>query len=90
ILPDEIFFIDSQDLEDLYPNQSPKERENIITKDKGAVFIHRIGGNLKSGIPHDLRSPDYDDWELNGDILFYSPAIDEAIELSSMGIRVDK
>lgn len=89
ILPEEIFFIDSQTLEDLYPNYSPKDRENMIAKEKKAVFIYKIGDKLKSGKPHDLRSPDYDDWNLNGDIIFYSPAINEAIELSSMGIRVD-
>ena len=90
ILPKEIFFITSQELEDLYPDCTPKEREYRIVKDKGAVFLMQIGGKLKSGIPHDGRAPDYDDWELNGDILVYYPVLDMALELSSMGIRVDE
>ena len=89
ILPDEIFFITSQDLEDMYPDSSPKEREYNISKKHGAVFISQIGGKLKSGKPHDDRAPDYDDWELNGDIIVYYPVLDIALELSSMGIRVD-
>lgn len=89
-LPDEIFFIDSQDLENKYYNKTPEEREYLITKEYGAVFIMKIGNKLRSGIPHDYRAPDYDDWELNGDIVFYNPILDEAFELSSMGIRVDK
>ncbi len=90
ILPNEIFFITSQELEDIYPDKSPKERENAIAKDKGAVFIIGIGNKLKSGEKHDGRSPDYDDWELNGDIIFWYPVLGMALELSSMGIRVDK
>lgn len=90
ILPKEIFFITSQELEDLYPNQSPKEREYFITKEKGAVCVMQIGDKLASGIPHDGRAPDYDDWTLNADILVYYPVLDIALELSSMGIRVDK
>lgn len=90
ILPEKISFITTQELEDLYPNKTAKERENIIAKEKGAVFIIGIGGELKSGDKHDGRSPDYDDWNLNGDILFYDPLFDAAIELSSMGIRVDE
>lgn len=90
ILPQEITFITSQELEDLYPNLTPKERENAICKKYKAVFIQGIGDILKSGEKHDGRSPDYDDWTLNGDILFYDPLFDSAIELSSMGIRVDK
>lgn len=90
ILPEKISFITTQELEDLYPNKTAKERENIIAKEKGAVFIIGIGGKLKSGDKHDGRSPDYDDWNLNGDILFYDPLFDAAIELSSMGIRVDE
>lgn len=90
ILPEEIFFITSQELEDMYPDKTPKERENAIAKDKGAVFIIGIGGKLKSGERHDGRSPDYDDWFLNGDILFWYPVLGMALELSSMGIRVDK
>ncbi|MBS6195946.1 MAG: aspartate--ammonia ligase [Clostridiales bacterium] len=89
ILPKEIFFITSQELEDLYPNLSPKEREYAITKEKGAVFIMQIGKYLASGERHDGRAPDYDDWELNGDIIVYYPVLDIALELSSMGIRVD-
>ncbi|MFL8711549.1 aspartate--ammonia ligase [Clostridioides sp. GD02377] len=90
ILPEEITFITSQELEDMYPELSPKEREDKIVKDKKAVFITQIGKTLTSGEKHDGRSPDYDDWELNGDILFYNPVLDSALELSSMGIRVDE
>lgn len=89
-LPEEIFFVSSQELEDLYPDKTPKEREDLICRDKGAVFIMQIGGILKSGEKHDGRSPDYDDWTLNGDILFWYPLLEKAIELSSMGIRVDE
>ncbi|MBH1942250.1 aspartate--ammonia ligase [Mobilitalea sibirica] len=90
ILPQEISFVTSQELEDRYPNLSPKERENIIAKEKGAVFIMQIGGALQSGERHDGRAPDYDDWLLNGDIIVYYPVLDMALELSSMGIRVDE
>ncbi|WP_419726708.1 aspartate--ammonia ligase [Terrisporobacter petrolearius] len=90
ILPEEITFITSQELLDMYPHLSPKERENAIAKDKKAVFLMQIGKVLSSGQKHDGRSPDYDDWDLNGDILFYNPVLDSAIELSSMGIRVDE
>ena len=89
-LPNEIFFITTQELEDMYPDKTPKERENIIAKDKGAVFLMQIGDDLASGKPHDGRAPDYDDWKLNGDILVYYPVLDMALELSSMGIRVDE
>ncbi|MBQ6735525.1 MAG: aspartate--ammonia ligase [Lachnospiraceae bacterium] len=89
ILPREIFIISSQDLEDLYPDRTPKEREYLITKEHGAVCITQIGDRLKSGIPHDGRAPDYDDWSLNADILVYYPLLDIALELSSMGVRVD-
>lgn len=89
-LPKTIFFITSQELEDMYPDKTPKEREELITKAKQAVFIIGIGDKLKSGIPHDLRSPDYDDWSLDGDLLVYDKTIDHSIELSSMGIRVDE
>lgn len=89
-LPEEIFFISSQELENFYPDKTPKEREDLICREKGAVFIMQIGGELKSGEKHDGRSPDYDDWTLNGDILFWYPLLDRAIELSSMGIRVDE
>jgi len=88
-LPDKIKFITSQELEDMYPDKSPKERENLICKKHKAVFLMKIGKKLNSGKPHDSRSPDYDDWELNGDIIFWDPVIDGALELSSMGIRVD-
>jgi aspartate--ammonia ligase len=90
ILPEEIFFITSQELEDRYPHFTPKEREDAIAKEKGAVFIMKIGGVLRSGEKHDGRSPDYDDWELNGDIIFWYPVLERAVELSSMGIRVDE
>lgn len=89
-LPDEIIFADSQELEDLYPSLSPKEREQVICRKYGAVFIMRIGSPLVSGIPHDGRAPDYDDWQLNGDILVWHEPLGCALELSSMGIRVDK
>lgn len=88
-LPNEIYFITSQELEDLYPDKTPKERENLITKAHGAVFIEKIGGTLRSGEKHDGRSPDYDDWELNGDILLWNDVLDIAFEITSMGIRVD-
>lgn len=88
-LPSEIFFISSQDLEDRYPNLEPKEREDAICRDKGAVFIEQIGAPLKSGRRHDGRAPDYDDWSLNGDILFWYPVLERSFEISSMGIRVN-
>lgn len=90
ILPDEIYFLTAQELENMYPEKTPKEREYEIAKAKGAVFLMQIGGDLASGKPHDGRAPDYDDWELNGDILVYYPVLDIALELSSMGIRVDE
>ncbi len=90
ILPEDIYFVTSQELEDKYPDQTPKEREHIIAKEKGAVFIMQIGGALASGERHDGRAPDYDDWKLNGDIIVYYPVLDLALELSSMGIRVDE
>lgn len=89
-LPKEIAFVSSYELEELYPGLTPKERERAITKEKGAVFLTKIGGLLKSGEKHDGRSPDYDDWELNGDILFWYPELERELELSSMGIRVDE
>lgn len=88
-IPNEITFIDSQELENRYPDKTPKEREDLITKEYGAVFIKRIGGVLASGEKHDGRAPDYDDWELNGDILLWNDVLDRAFEISSMGIRVD-
>ena len=98
-LPDEIKFVHSEELIAMYPGMTAKERENAIAKAYGAVFIIGIGGTLSNGEPHDLRAPDYDDWTtpneegfngLNGDILVWYPLIDRAVELSSMGIRVDK
>lgn len=83
-----VTFITAQELEDLYPDLTPKQRENAFTKKHGTVFIQGIGGKLRSGKPHDGRAPDYDDWDMNGDILFYNPILDSALEISSMGIRV--
>ena len=88
-LPSEVFFITTQELEDLYPDLTPKQREDEICKKKGVVFLMQIGKILKSGIKHDGRAPDYDDWALNGDILFYNEVLGCAFEISSMGIRVD-
>ena len=90
ILPPDIFFVSTQELENWMPNATPKEREYAIAKEKGAVFIMEIGDKLASGEPHDGRAPDYDDWHLNGDIIVYYPVLDIALELSSMGIRVDE
>ncbi|MBR2121828.1 MAG: aspartate--ammonia ligase [Lachnospiraceae bacterium] len=89
ILPHDIFFITTHELESLYPDCTPKEREYRITKEKGAVCLMQIGEPLTNGLPHDGRAPDYDDWHLNADILVYYPVLDIALELSSMGIRVD-
>lgn len=89
-LPDEIKFISSQELEDKYPNLTPDEREYEAAKEHKAIFIYKIGHNLQSGEPHGIRSPDYDDWDLNGDIVFWNPVSQDALELSSMGIRVDE
>ena len=85
----DVFFITAQELEDMYPQLTPKEREGIITKKHKTVFIQQIGGKLKSGKPHDGRAPDYDDWSLNGDLLFWHEPLQCALEISSMGIRVD-
>lgn len=90
ILPEEIAFVTTQELENMWPDATPKERENNICKMKKAVFLMKIGGKLLSGERHDGRAPDYDDWELNGDILLYYPVLDSAFEISSMGIRVDE
>ena len=90
ILPEDIFFITTQELEDKYPNLTAKERENEIAKEKKAVFIMKIGDVLKSGEKHDGRAADYDDWSLNGDIIFWNEVLGIAFELSSMGIRVDE
>ncbi len=89
-LPEEIFFLTTQELEDLYPDLTSKERELAIAKDKGAVFLMKIGDILKSGKKHDGRAPDYDDWELNGDMIFYDDLLDIPLEVSSMGIRVSE
>ncbi|MGN1304679.1 MAG: aspartate--ammonia ligase [Oscillospiraceae bacterium] len=86
---EEPFFITTQELEDMYPDKTPKERERLITKEHGAVFMMQIGGKLKSGERHDGRAPDYDDWSLNGDLLLWNEVLDNALEISSMGIRVD-
>ena len=85
----EMYAITTSELEEMYPDMTPKERENAITKKHGTVLLMQIGGKLKNGKPHDGRAPDYDDWELNGDILFYNEVLDIAFEISSMGIRVD-
>ena len=85
-----VSFVTSQELEDMYPDKSPKERENLITKEHGCVFLMHIGYKLASGEPHDGRAPDYDDWKLNGDILFWYETLGCALEISSMGIRVDE
>ena len=88
-IPSEVTFVTSQELEDRWPDYTAKERENAITKEHGVVFLMGIGGKLRSGKPHDGRAPDYDDWNLNGDILFWDSVNGQAIELSSMGIRVN-
>ena len=88
-LPRDIYCITTSDLEARFPDKTPKEREYIITRAKGAVCLMQIGDKLRSGVPHDGRAPDYDDWQLNADILVYYPVLDIALELSSMGIRVD-
>ena len=89
-LPEKITFVTTQELEDMYPNLEPSQRELEIVKKYKAVFLMQIGGKLKSGVPHDGRAADYDDWKLNGDILFYYDVLDIAFEISSMGIRVDE
>ena len=90
ILPHDIFFVTTQELADMFPDNTPKEREYYIAKAKGAVCIMQIGDVLENGERHDGRAPDYDDWSLNADIIVYYPVLDIALELSSMGIRVDK
>lgn len=89
-LAEDIYFITSEELLQKYPDKSPKERENLIAKEKGCVFIEEIGDLLSNGKPHDGRAPDYDDWKLNGDILFWFEPLNCAMEISSMGIRVDE
>ncbi len=90
ILPQDIFFITTSELEEMFPNYTPKEREYYIAKAKGAVCIMQIGDVLENGEPHDGRAPDYDDWKMNADIIVYYPVLDIALELSSMGVRVDE
>ena len=90
ILPKDIFFITTQELANMFPDYSPKEREYYIAKAKGAVCVMQIGDVLENGERHDGRAPDYDDWSLNADIVVYYPVLDIALELSSMGIRVDE
>ena len=90
LLPERLTFVSSQELEDEYPNLTPKERETMACRECGAIFLRQIGGKLRSGKPHDGRAPDYDDWSLNGDLLVYYPIHGQAMELSSMGIRVDE
>lgn len=89
-LPEDIAFVSTYELEEKYPELTPKEREDAAAKEYGAVFVMQIGGRLKNGEKHDGRAPDYDDWKLNGDILVYNRVLDRAFELSSMGIRVDR
>ena len=90
LLPEKITFLTALELEERYPDLSRKEREKAAAKEYGAIFLMGIGGALKDGKPHDGRAPDYDDWDLNGDIIVYYPVLDIALELSSMGIRVDE
>ena len=89
LIPREVSFVTSQELEDRYPDFTAKERENAWVKEHPVTFLIGIGGALKSGKPHDGRAPDYDDWNLNGDLLLWNPVLEQALELSSMGIRVD-
>ena len=86
----EVFFITTQELEDLYPDLTPSERETAICREHHTVFLMQIGKTLKSGTKHDGRAPDYDDWDLNGDILMWNPVLERSFEISSMGIRVDE
>lgn len=90
LLPETIHFVSTRELEEMYPEKTRKEREYIAAKEHGAIFLMEVGGALKDGKPHDGRAPDYDDWSLNGDIIVYYPVLDIALELSSMGIRVDE
>ena len=86
----EVYFITTQELEDMYPDLTPSERETAVCREHHTVFLMQIGKTLKSGIRHDGRAPDYDDWELNGDILMWNPVLERSFEISSMGIRVDE
>ena len=89
-ITDKVWFVTSQELEDMYPDKTPKERENIAAKEHGTIFVMQIGDKLASGEKHDGRAPDYDDWALNGDILIWDEVLGQALEISSMGIRVDE
>ena len=89
-MPEKISFVTTYELEERYPDLTPKQREYEAAKEYGAVFIMKIGGRLKNGQKHDGRAPDYDDWNLNGDILLYNRVLDIPFEISSMGIRVDR
>ena len=89
-MSEDVFFITTQELEDMYPSLSSKERENAVVREHKTVFLMKIGGKLNSGKKHDGRAPDYDDWELNGDILIWDEVLESALEISSMGIRVDE
>lgn len=89
-LKEEVYFVTTQELENQYPDKTPKEREDAVCKEHGTVFIMQIGGKLASGQRHDGRAPDYDDWSLNGDLFFWNETLQKAIEISSMGIRVDE
>ena len=89
-LPETVTFVTSQELEDRWPDKTPHEREDLVCREYGAVFVSQIGGKLRSGKPHDGRAPDYDDWQLNGDILVWNPVLSRAFEISSMGIRVNE
>ena len=86
----DVYFITTQELEDRWPEKSPKEREDAICCEHHTVFLMQVGGTLKSGQKHDGRAPDYDDWDLNGDILMWNPVLEKSFEISSMGIRVDE
>lgn len=88
-LPDKVTCMTTQELEDAYPDMTAKQREDAATREHGVVFLSQIGGKLKSGRPHDGRAPDYDDWTMNGDLLIWYPVLGRAVELSSMGVRVD-
>ncbi len=88
-LPRDVYFLTTQELEDRYPDMTPKEREDAVCRERGVVFLMQIGKTLRSGRKHDGRAPDYDDWDLNGDILYWNPLLSRAFEVSSMGIRVD-
>ena len=88
-IPKDVTFVTSQELLDLYPTLPPKERENAFVREHPVTFLMQIGGKLSNGEPHDGRAPDYDDWSMNGDILYYNPVLDCSFEISSMGVRVD-